>query len=124
MLLKRKICEGTNNVMEVGEDVTGKFWTREGLRQGCVLSPILFTIKEKFYICNNSTITFYSPKIYFELNCVFHNNEKSVIQLFLLFSHEKFLFAFTQTIRNSFIFVCYFFNKLQTRTAWLFINVI
>lgn len=48
MPLKRKIYEGTNNVMEVGEDVTGKFWTREGLRQGFALSPILFTIKEKF----------------------------------------------------------------------------
>lgn len=48
MLLKTKIYEGRNNVMEAGEDVTGKFWTREGLRQECALSLILFTIKEKF----------------------------------------------------------------------------
>ena len=36
--------EETENFVRIGETLTESFWTAEGFRQGCPLSPTLFTI--------------------------------------------------------------------------------
>ncbi|XP_017765748.1 PREDICTED: uncharacterized protein LOC108554853 [Eufriesea mexicana] len=40
----KEVYEGASNVVSVGETITEAFWIREGLRQGYVLSPTLFTL--------------------------------------------------------------------------------
>lgn len=40
----KEIYKTTWNQIIVGEEMTGKFRTKKGLRQGCPLSPILFNI--------------------------------------------------------------------------------
>jgi len=43
--LRRRIMETykeTRNIIKIGEEITGEFWTKEGVRQGCPLSPTLF----------------------------------------------------------------------------------
>ena len=40
----KKIYKETKNVIKVGEEFTEELWTTGGLRQGCCLNPMLFTL--------------------------------------------------------------------------------
>lgn len=40
----KEIYQETSNVVRYGEALSKEFWTREGVRQGCVLSSALFTL--------------------------------------------------------------------------------
>jgi len=45
--LRRRIMETyreTRNIIKMEEEITGEFWTKEGVRQDCPLSPTLFNI--------------------------------------------------------------------------------
>ena len=40
----KELYEETENVIRIGDKYTKTFWTEEGVRQGCTLSPVLFTL--------------------------------------------------------------------------------
>lgn len=40
----KEIYKETKNIIKLGEKVTEEFWTKGGIRQGCCLSPTLFTL--------------------------------------------------------------------------------
>ena len=40
----REIYTETRNKIKAGEEMSREFWTEEGVRQVCLLSPALFTI--------------------------------------------------------------------------------
>lgn len=40
----KEIYESTRNVVRIHEEMSGWFWTEAGMRHGCPLSPILFTL--------------------------------------------------------------------------------
>lgn len=40
----KEIYENTKNTVRVQDKVSGWFWTRRGMRQGCPLNPLLFSI--------------------------------------------------------------------------------
>lgn len=40
----KKIYKETEVKIRCGEEFTDKFWTKKGVRQGCVLSPLLFNL--------------------------------------------------------------------------------
>jgi len=45
--LRRRIMETyreMRNIIRIGEEITEEFWTKDGVRQGCPLSPTLFNI--------------------------------------------------------------------------------
>ena len=40
----KELYEETENVIRIGYKCTKTFWAKEGVRQGCTLTPVLFTL--------------------------------------------------------------------------------
>ena len=40
----KELYEEVENVIRIGNKYTKTFWTKEGVRQACTLSPVLFTL--------------------------------------------------------------------------------